>query len=217
MVYASSPIGCILAGGKGERMGGVCKPLLTIGSKSLLELQIAALKPQTRSLLVSTARVANLLSHSNIAVVTDAQCGEQYIQQGPLAGVVSALDWLNREHTDSDWLLTIPGDTVCIPRNFSELLMNSIRLHQSVDAKCAFAVCDNNPYYLAALWHRDCLADLRHYLDSGERKVSRFLCGQNAVKVEFSRTNTASLPPFFNINTQDDYDYAKAAMANKNL
>lgn len=216
MVYASSPIGCILAGGKGERMGGVCKPLLTIGSKSLLDLQIAALKPQTRSLLISTALVDNPFSHPSIAVVTDAQCGEQYIQQGPLAGVISALDWLNREHTDSDWLLTIPGDTVCIPRNFCELLMTAIHAHQSVDTKCAYAVLDSNPYYLAALWHKDCLAGLRHYLDAGGRKVSRFLIANNAVKAEFSRANIAGLPPFFNINTQDDYDYAKAAMANQN-
>ena len=83
-----SGIACvILCGGKGTRMGGVNKAEISVGDKTLLELQIE----KSRSLF---ARVAvapgphNVKKVSGVDILADAAVGS-----GPIAGLLAGIEW----------------------------------------------------------------------------------------------------------------------------
>ena len=91
----------ILAGGRGERMGGVDKGLLRIGSTCLVERVIAELRRQgiERALIVANRSHDAYARHAT--VIADAEPGFR----GPMAGVAAA-----RDACATRWLLSVPVD-----------------------------------------------------------------------------------------------------------
>jgi molybdopterin-guanine dinucleotide biosynthesis protein A len=78
----------IIAGGRARRLGGVAKPFLTIGGRSIAELQLAVLRP-------AFARVLAVVAEPGDAAPWQALGVEVAIDRlpgaGPLAGVAAAL------------------------------------------------------------------------------------------------------------------------------
>ena len=99
--------GVVLAGGRARRMGGAEKAFLTLGGKSLLQRVIGQVAPQVKALLVNANGDPARFDDFGLPVVADSCEGGL----GPLAGVLSGMEWARNEHPECDWLLRVPVDT----------------------------------------------------------------------------------------------------------
>ncbi len=87
----------ILAGGRATRLGGVAKPLLTVGGERIVDRQVA--------LLARLAREVILVAPSPLAGVQARAVPDRRPGRGPLAGLEAAL-----LASDADALLVVAGD-----------------------------------------------------------------------------------------------------------
>lgn len=182
------PVGIILAGGRGTRMGGVAKADVRLGGVRLLDHCFDRLDPQVSRLAVN----ANDPVETALPVVRDTLKGHL----GPLAGILAGLDWAIA--TGATHMVSVAVDTPFFP---CDLVPQLIMAGGGGLAIAATADGDHGTFGLWPVTLRDPLAE---FLDGGGRKVRAFMDAQNAAKVQF-----ADPEAFFNINTPDDL--AKAA------
>ena len=185
--------GIILAGGRASRVGGGDKMLLPLGPATLLDLLLAALRPQVTALAISANGDPARFAPFFLPVLPDAPG-----HTGPLAGVAAGLAWA-ADH-GADTLLTVPGDTPFIPKNLATRL----------GAAPAWAVSDGAVHPLVALWPTAASARLHAWLTNGtDRRVKNFGVALGMRAVTFEDTPD----PFFNINTPSDLAAAQARAA----
>ncbi len=181
--------GLVLAGGRGTRMGGIDKPLLTLADRSLIEIIIERLSPQVGALAISANGDPARYAAFGLPVLADDLIG-----RGPLGGILRGLAWAGAEGADS--LLSIPGDTPFIPADLVQRLSpvpswaeNSAALHP-----------------LVALWPVGCAAALKAWLaaqPSGPVRAFGATIGMRSVWFDDTPD------PFHNINTHADLDQAR--------
>lgn len=121
---ADSPItstqitGCVLAGGRGARMGGVDKGLQRFQNLPLALHALQRLAPQVGPLLINanrnTEQYAALGQPLGAKVCTDALPG----YPGPLAGFMAGL-----AHCQTPWLLCVPCDTPLFPQDLAARML----------------------------------------------------------------------------------------------
>ena len=99
------PLGLILAGGLGTRMGGTLKADVSLGGVTLLARAIERLEPQVAGVVVNS----NAPITPKLPVVADAT--REHL--GPLAGILAGLDWA-REH-DATHIVSVAVDTPFFP------------------------------------------------------------------------------------------------------
>lgn len=184
-----APIGVILAGGRGTRMGGVAKADIQLGGERLLDHATARLEPQVGRVIVN----ANDPLACDLSVVADSMVGHL----GPLAGVLAGLDWA-ADH-GQDCIVTVAVDTPFFPCDLVPQLM--LAAHDGF----AIATTAEGPQGTFGLWPTRLIAPLRAFLEAGGRKVRSFATAHNAGLTLFPTTSPDS---FFNINTPDDLEQA---------
>lgn len=194
---AASPLNvtaAILAGGRGERLGGADKGLVRLAGVPLYRRVQAALERQAGAILIVANRHLDEYADSGLTVVSDPWPDFR----GPLAGMFAAL-----EASRTDWLLTAPCDAARLP---GDLLA---RLRRAVDtggARAAYAVADGDAQYVCSLLRRDLAAALREALDAGERAPRRWLADIGAVSADFT---DAEPTPVWSINTPAELEAAE--------
>ena len=114
--------GCVLAGGRGMRMGGVDKGLQLFHGQPLAQQVLQRLAPQVGPLLINANR--NTDAYAALARPLAAQlCADALPDYpGPLAGFLAGL---TQCHTP--WLLCVPCDTPLLP---TDLAQRMIAAHQ---------------------------------------------------------------------------------------
>lgn len=170
-------------------MGGLDKPLLTVGGRTMLEIVIAALgMPQVA--IAANGDLARFAAFGR-AVLPDGP----FQGQGPLAGVLAGLDWAaNLGMTE---LLTAPGDMPFLPHGLAAFL---------TPAPCAVAY-GGRRHHLVAAWPVESRRLLRATLESGgSRRVADFAAQVGMRYVDFPLRDG---DPFANINTTDDLTAAR--------
>lgn len=182
----------ILAGGEARRMGGGDKTLLPLAGKPILQHILDRLTPQCATILLNANGDAGRFRAFGLAVYADAVDG--YL--GPLAGILTGLDAVARNHRGITHLISIAGDTPFIPHNLVEamrLLADGENIVRARSNGRIHAVC--------ALWPCSIRADLRDQLVNQDvRKIDRFTANYAVVNCDF-----AGIPdPFFNINAPAD-------------
>jgi molybdenum cofactor guanylyltransferase len=182
--------GLILAGGEARRMNGLDKPLLHIAGVTVLDRIAACLRRQTGRLALSANGDPTRFGASGLVVLADAVPG-----LGPLAGVLSGLDWAAAEGCDA--LLTVPGDTPFIPGGLASRLSPAPSV----------AVSGGRVHHAVALWPVSCRGALAAHLQSGTRSVFGFARTLPMREVKFP---SVPVDPFFNINTPADLDVAQS-------
>lgn len=181
--------GLILAGGAGHRVGGEDKGLLEWNELPLIEHVRSRLLPQVVDLIISCNR--NVERYGQYADITVSDSRQGY--QGPLAGIEAAIP-----HVRTKFLAVVACDTPLLPTDLVVRLMGACNSkHPRPDI--SYAQDGQRQQFLFALLHRDCLASLTHFLDSGERAVSRWYSEKNALGVDFSDCRQA----FLNFNQLD--------------
>lgn len=190
------PLGVILAGGRGSRMGTVSKADVMLGGESLLARCAGRLDPQCSDIIVA----ANAPVHTNLTVVADSITG--YL--GPLAGVLAGLEYgLTQGH---DTIVTVAVDTPFFPCDLVPNLMLAGMAHPD---GFAVAATPNNQHGTFGLWPVTLIAPLRQFLNDGHRKVRIFANDNNAATALFPHTSPDS---FFNINTPENLQEASQWM-----
>lgn len=198
-------VGFILAGGLASRMGGGDKSLIDAGGATLLARVVARLAGQCETILLNANGDPSRFSAYGLPVLADVV--EGYC--GPLAGVLSGLEWLRRWAPDRRWLLTVAADTPLFPLDLASRLG---RAAAAESAEIAVACSDNRTHPVFGLWSVELAEDLRRaILQDGERRLNAWVKSRRLATVAWP---TTPYDPFFNVNTPEDAAELRRLLSN---
>lgn len=177
----------ILAGGRGQRMEGQDKGLISLWGQPLIAHSLKVLRSQVGEIVISANRNLEHYRKFGCTVFEDTM-GENW---GPLAGVATAM-----RHVETPYLLSVPCDCPCLPGDLVKRMLGSLESEKP-------GICiihDGNRLQNAfALLPCSLVDDLDNYLNSNQRKVETWLRRHNLTEVDFSDYASA----FENINTPE--------------
>lgn len=182
------PLGLILAGGQGRRMGGRNKGWVEFQGRPLVEQVIKRLAPQVDSIVISTNTDIDRYRALGFPCLPDTR--PHY--PGPLAGIATA--WA---HYPGRTLLSAPVDAPYLPADLRERLEQALG---TVDAPAAIAHDGERLQPLFALLRPALIARLEADLAGGPLAVGRWFRDIGATVVDFSDQPGA----FVNLNTPED-------------
>lgn len=188
--------GLVLAGGRGERLGGRDKGLVEVAGRRLVEWVAARLAPQVSGLFISANRHLGEYAGLGHPVLPD-EAGDH---RGPLAGMAAGL-----LRCPTRWLAVVPCDSPFLPLDLVA------RLHAAAtrgDGELAVVRTDERLQPVFVLLRHDLGPSLERYLDAGERKVEHWYARHRVVPVTFE-DRTA----FDNINDPASLAAAAARLA----
>ena len=186
----------IIAGGEGQRLGGVRKVDLRIGGVRQLDRVVAALGAVARPILVSTGP-----EHRRIEVPADCAALPDLDAPhgGPLAGLAAAVDWLAGDGITQGLLVSVAVDTPFLPTDFVQRLEAALG-----EAPAAFAAWGDDFYPPNAIWRIEGLQHLPASViaDAAPASLKALQRQLGAVRVDWAEDDKAN--PFLNINTLAD-------------
>ncbi|MCH7942248.1 MAG: NTP transferase domain-containing protein [Proteobacteria bacterium] len=100
-------VGVVLAGGLSRRMGGGDKALLALGGRTILDHVIERARPQVSQLALNANGDAARFAGFGLPVIADVVEGHA----GPLAGVLTGLEWAAAEAPDCAWVATFASES----------------------------------------------------------------------------------------------------------
>lgn len=187
--------GVILAGGRATRMGGGDKPLMPLNGRPLLSHVIERAECQVSELLLNANGDLRRFDGFGLRVIEDVVSGFA----GPLAGVLTAMEWANAHRPDIRHIATFAADTPFFPTDLVTRLQYELEA-QRAELACAASGGRDHPVF--GLWPVALRHDLRAALvDGGIRKASQWIARYNLARVNYENQ---PFDPFFNINTNAD-------------
>ena len=201
----SQPLGLILAGGRGRRMGDADKALIRLAGRPLIAHVLAALKPQCAALVINANGDADRFRPYGLPIVAD----DPQDFAGPLAGVLAGLEFARAAMPKIADVLTLAVDTPFAPRDLAARLQAA---RKATGAPIAVAASGGKRHHVVALWPVALAERLRRALTAeGVRKVEVFA---ERFGVAVATWDDEPFDPFFNINTPDDLARAEAQLVN---
>lgn len=192
----------ILAGGRGERLGGVVKAQVRIGGVRLLDRVLARVSA-CRPIVVASGPhdPAGLDLPSDVVAVADLPSD----YAGPLAGLAAALAVLP---DGIDLLVCAAVDAPFLPVDYVDRLVAGIG-----EAPAAIVRYDSQPYPTNSIWRVARFRDLpaRVLAVTAPRSLKSLAAEAGGVMLEWP--SSADGDPFVNINTPDDLARAEARAA----
>ena len=206
MTASLTIVGILLAGGLSRRMGGGDKNLLQLGGKSILRHVVERIAPQVDTLILNANGDAGRFAEYGLPVVGDVIDG----YAGPLAGVLTGLEWASVNSPSCEWVATFATDAPFVPKNLVVELLNSIEAN-GADMACAMSKDRTHPPF--AIWPIRLKDALRAAMvDEEMRKIDLWTARYKIVHVPFEEKG---IDPFFNINKPDNLDEAEQLLASK--
>jgi molybdenum cofactor guanylyltransferase len=183
----STITGVILAGGRGQRLGGVDKGLMRLQGKSIIEWIIPVLTPQVANILINANRHIAEYSAYGYPVASDTLADFQ----GPLAGFVTAM-----QNVNTPYFVTVPCDAPHIAPNYVERLWRA-RVRDNTLVAVAHDGERLQPTH--ALIAVELLPNLLAFLQTGQRKIEAWYQTLQYSTVDFAEGALM----FDNINTPE--------------
>jgi len=200
---APSVIGLLLAGGQSRRMGGGDKCLRLLGGETILARIIARVRPQVRCLLLNANGDPVRFASYGLPVVADSVEGFA----GPLAGVLTGLDWAAANAPDCPWVASVPTDAPFLPADLVDRLIAAVG--QGADMACAASGGQSHP--VIGLWPIRLRDDLRRALTVEQiHKVDVWTGRYRLATADFP---IEAVDPFFNTNRPEDLAEAERLLA----
>lgn len=192
--------GLILAGGQGQRMGGVDKGLQLLHEKPLVQHVIERMQAQVDGLWLCTNRHFEHYQTLGLSIFSDETTWQG---MGPLAGIASFAPHLPPEFTH---VQIMPCDTPFLPIDLCAQLKQGIR------TICAFRSFTGGVYphteygaqYGCALVTRSQLALAQSSLNQHEKSLHAWLARAHAVPMKYFIESD-----FMNINTAEQLTAAQ--------
>ena len=190
-------------------MGGGEKALLDLGGARLLDRAVARIASQTDRVAISANGALETYRALGLPVLPDTLPGHL----GPLAGVLAGLRWAKAQGMSH--VASVAGDTPFFPTDLVTRLGKSL----SSSAPIAMSETPNEAgrsfrHPTFALWPVDRADELETALLDGVRKIVLWTDAVGCARVVFPAT---PFDPFFNINTPDDMNQARAMMLEHGL
>lgn len=186
-------LGVLLAGGQGRRMGYVDKGLMALGGRPLLEIAIERARGQVSDLILNAAGDPRRFAAFGLPVVADVIEGFA----GPLAGILTGLEWAAAHRPEVAWVATFATDAPFLP---GDLVARLAAATGDAHMACARSAGRTHPVF--GLWpvgEREALR--RALVDEDIRKVDRWTARYTVAHVDF---RCDPVDPFFNVNTPED-------------
>lgn len=188
-------MGVLLAGGQARRMGGGDKCLRHLANKPILAHVIERVRPQVEMMVLNANGDPGRFAAFDLPVVPDVVEGFA----GPLAGVLTGMEWARSHRPDCSWIVTIATDTPFLPDDLVARMIDTALLEK---AELACAQSDGRSHPVFGLWPVELAGALRKALvDEDIRKVDRFTGRYRLVEVAFA---IEPHDPFFNTNRPED-------------
>jgi len=188
----------ILAGGKGERLGGVIKANLVIGGVRLLDRVTRAIAGAASPVLVAYGAVDPDLLALGERHIPIPDPDTEYA--GPLAGVAAAIAWCETQTDIPDYLVSVAVDTPFFPPDFIGRALSVI----STAVPAVVARYGDQDYPTNALWRLASVRGLPSRLVAGTapRSLKRLAAELGARPLDWPQS--AAGDPFANANTPAD-------------
>ncbi|MGH1424407.1 MAG: molybdenum cofactor guanylyltransferase MobA [Pseudooceanicola sp.] len=214
------PVGLILAGGQGRRMGGVDKAFVRLSGATLLSHVLDRIDPQVSRLAISANGDPTRFAAFGVPVLGDADTGAEITGaisgdtkdtairgdrgQGPLAGILSGLDWAASQGADT--VVSVAVDTPFIPPDLvPRLLLASDGMRVPLALASGPVGGEVRIHPACGLWSVDLREDLRAALRQGVRRVGAWAEEMGARRAFFADGEVA----FFNVNHPTDLAQAE--------
>ncbi|MEN8195905.1 MAG: molybdenum cofactor guanylyltransferase MobA [Pseudomonadota bacterium] len=188
-------VAVLLAGGLSRRMGGQDKMLRDLGGKSILARVVARIKSQAARLLLNANGDAARFAEFGLPVAADVIGGHP----GPLAGVLTGMEWARANAPDCPWVVTAPTDAPFLPRDLVQRLVAAVEA-EGADMACASSGGRHHP--VCGLWPVRLAGELRRaMLEEDIRKVDIWTARYRLAVADWP---TDPVDPFFNANRPED-------------
>ena len=202
----SPVVAVLLAGGLARRMGGGDKCLREVAGRPLLSHVIERILPQVDHVVLNANGDPERFSEFGLPVIADVVEGNV----GPLAGILTGLDWAARHVTECEWVVSVPTDAPFLPMDYVARMMAAI---EDEDAELACASTNGRTHPVAGLWALRLMLELRSALiDEDIRKIDQWTVRYRLADVEFS---SQPIDPFFNANRPEDLKAAEVILAHQ--
>jgi molybdopterin-guanine dinucleotide biosynthesis protein A len=192
--------GYVLAGGGSTRFGRD-KALVEVGGTPMLKRMIELLRRVTKEVKIVAA--ANKYATFGAAVVEDRWPGE-----GPLGGIITALEDAAHTTAGPEWNLILSCDMPFLTREWLDFLdERAVRSK----AQVVFPHSTSGPEPLCACWQTAAAAKLRSGFERGVRKVTQgiaLLRAEVLDEADWKRFDGEGRL-FWNLNTASDYEEAR--------
>lgn len=200
----SGVAGVLLAGGLSRRMGGGDKCLQLLGGRTILARIVATIRPQVDVLAINANGDPERFAEYDLPVVSDSVVGNV----GPLAGILTGMDWAADHQLDFPWIATVPTDAPFLPENLVDCLRMGVR-DLKKDMACAASGGRHHP--VCGLWPVRLRHDLRAAIVNEDvRKVDVWTGRYSLSIAEFS---AEPYDPFFNTNRPEDLSQAETMLS----
>ena len=183
----------ILAGGRGQRLGGQDKGLVEVQQQPLIAYVIQAIQAEVAHIIISANRNQDRYAEFGYPVYSDSLSG----YMGPLAGILTGL-----QQCTTPWLLVLPADTPRLPQRLISRLWQAVQ-----NQPCQIAIAAEGDYLQPTFAIINVLLrdSLQQYLQNGGRKTQQWMQQQTHCRVDFSDQADA----FMNINTEAELAIAQ--------
>jgi molybdopterin-guanine dinucleotide biosynthesis protein A len=204
MTDRSSVAGVLLAGGLSRRMGGGDKCLRDLGGRPILARIVERAAPQVGALVLNANGDPARFDAFGLPVAADVVEG----YAGPLAGVLTGLDWAAANAPGARWIASFACDAPFFPRDMVARMLAAV---EAAGADMACAVTHGRTHPVFGLWPLSLREELRRAMvEEDMRKVDLWTARYRLVEVEFPDVDAARGPldPFFNTNRPEDLEEA---------
>jgi len=205
MAFPNHILGVILAGGQSRRFGGGDKGFADLDGRPVLSHVIERFRPQVGRLILNANGDLSRFATFGLEVVADREIPGQ----GPLSGILTALEWAKRHAPYCTAVATVSTDVPFLALNLIQ------RLEAERGDGVAIAVSAGRRHPTIAIWpltSREAVADA---LQRGALSVDALAAELNAVAVPFpmGEIDGVTIDPFFNVNRPEDLVAARALLA----
>jgi molybdopterin-guanine dinucleotide biosynthesis protein A len=169
----------------------------------LIQRTIARARPQADELIINANGDLKRFEGLGCEVIADRIDGFL----GPLAGILSGFEWMRASRPDARWLASFACDCPFFPADMVERLVAEAQVR---GVQIAIAASGERHHPVFAVWSASLPVTSESVLrGQGLRKMDDFVAGFPNTRVTFP---SASVDPFFNINTPDDLVRAETLM-----
>lgn len=192
-------LGVILAGGRARRLGGQDKAFLELNGRPVVAHALQRFIPQCDNVVISANGDPARFDILKLPVLADSLPDFS----GPLAGILTTLDWVATHEPTIEWVASVTVDTPFIPYDLVRRL-HEARHNQNAQLAMAHSGERNHP--VNAIWPVSLRGPLRQAMqEEGLRKVEVWIKRHDLAIATWS---TDPIDPFFNINTYEDLELA---------
>jgi molybdopterin-guanine dinucleotide biosynthesis protein A len=192
-------LGAILAGGQSRRMGKD-KLFLELNNKKIIEHTIDKVKKYLKQVIIITNQNNEFFLKNNLTTVKDCIEG----QLGPLVGILTAMQWAKKNSNKYSWIATFPCDTPFFPES---IIKSFIEESEKKESLLLSASSHGRKHNIFGLWSLDLYDKLEN--DLVNKKIRKVQDWTEKNKIKNLEFKFKEYDPFFNINTEEDLEFAK--------